>query len=59
MRDTFLRLITDDEKDILYDMMQEEDDNESSYRAKIILFKDDIVFIFFEIKILLIFYPIK
>lgn len=41
MRDTFLRLITDDERNILYDMMQEKDDEESSYRAKIILLKDE------------------
>ena len=40
MRDTFLRLITDDERNTLYDMMQEVD-NESGYRAKIILLKDD------------------
>jgi transposase len=39
MRDTFLRLITDDERNVLYDMM--EDDEESSYRAKIILLKDE------------------
>lgn len=39
MRGTFLRLITDDERNILYDMMQEKDDEESSYRAKIILLK--------------------
>ncbi len=40
MRDTFLRLITDDERNMLYDMM-DEDDNESGYRAKIILLKDE------------------
>lgn len=40
MRDTFLRLITDDERNTLYDMMQEVD-SESGYRAKIILLKDD------------------
>ena len=40
MRDTFLRLITDDERNTLYDMMQLED-NESGYRAKIILLKDE------------------
>ncbi len=42
MRNTHLRLLSDDERNILYDMMQEEeDDNESSYRAKIILLKDE------------------
>ena len=40
MRDTFLRLITDDERNTLHDMMQWED-NESGYRAKIILLKDE------------------
>ena len=40
MRDTFLRLITDDERNTLYDMMQWED-SESGYRAKIILLKDE------------------
>jgi len=40
MRDTFLRSITDDERNILYDMI-EWDDEESSYRAKIILLKDE------------------
>ncbi len=40
MRDTFLRVITDDERNTLYDMMQEED-NESGYRVRIILLKDD------------------
>ena len=40
MRDTFLRLITDDERNMLYDMMQW-DDKESGYRAKIILLKDE------------------
>ena len=39
MRDTFLRLLSDDERNMLYDMM--EDDEESSYRAKIILLKDE------------------
>jgi hypothetical protein len=39
MRDTFLRLITDDERNMLYDMIQDEE--ESSYRAKIILLKDE------------------
>ena len=32
--------ITDNERNILYDMM-EEDDNKTSYRAKIILLKDE------------------
>ncbi len=40
MRDTFLRSITDDQRNILYDMI-EWDDEESSYRAKIILLKDE------------------
>ncbi len=40
MRDTFLRSITDDQRNILYDMI-ERDDEESSYRAKIILIKDE------------------
>ncbi len=40
MRDTFLRSITDDQRNILYDMI-EWDDVESSYRAKIILLKDE------------------
>ena len=43
MMDTFLRLLSDDERNILYDMIEceDEDDNrESSYRAKIILLKD-------------------
>jgi len=39
MRDTFLRLIADDEKNTLYDMMQL-GDSESGYRARIILLKD-------------------
>ncbi len=39
MRDTFLRSITDDQRNILYDMI-EWDDKESSYRAKIILLKE-------------------
>jgi hypothetical protein len=37
--DTFLRSITDDQRNILYDMI--EWDEESSYRAKIILLKDE------------------
>ncbi len=41
MRDTHLRLLSDDERNILYDMMQDENDNESSFRAKIILLKDE------------------
>jgi hypothetical protein len=40
MRDTFLRLLSDDERNILYDMIEDEDNGESSYRAKIILLKD-------------------
>ena len=40
MRDTFLRSITDDQRNILYDMI-EWNDEESSYRAKIILLKDE------------------
>jgi transposase len=39
MRDTFLRSITDDQRNILYGMI-EWDDKESSYRAKIILLKE-------------------
>jgi hypothetical protein len=39
MRDTLLRLLLDDERNILYDMM--EDDEESSYCAKITLLKDE------------------
>ena len=42
MRDAFLRLLSDDERNILYDMLEDEEDNgESSYRAKIILLKDE------------------
>jgi len=41
MRDTYLRLITDDERNMLYEMMQDGDDKGSGYRAKIILFKDE------------------
>ena len=40
MRDTFLRLISDDERNTLYGMMQEAD-SESGYRARIILLKDE------------------
>ncbi len=39
MRDTILRMLTDKEKDILYQLML--DDKESEYRAKIILLKND------------------
>ena len=39
MRDTFLRMLTDDEKDILYQLMLY--DKETGYRAKIILLKAD------------------
>jgi hypothetical protein len=38
MRDTLLRPITDDEKNLLYLMLE---DKESGYRAKIILLKDE------------------
>ena len=38
MRDTFLRMLTDKEKDILYQLML---DKEAGYRAKIILLKDE------------------
>ena len=40
MRDTFLRSITDDERNILYNLI-DETDKESNYRAKIILLKDE------------------
>ncbi|HEY6537011.1 MAG TPA: helix-turn-helix domain-containing protein [Candidatus Nitrosocosmicus sp.] len=40
MRDTFLKSITDDQRNILYDVI-EWNDKESSYRAKIILLKDE------------------
>ena len=40
MRDTFLRSITDDQRNILYDKIEENDEG-SSYRAKIILLKDE------------------
>src|SRR3954451_1114390 len=39
MRDTFLRLLTDDEKNYLHLMLDE--DSEAGYRAKIILIKDE------------------
>jgi len=38
MRDTFLRMLTDDEKNILHLMLE---DTESGYRVKIILLKDE------------------
>ena len=38
MRDTFLRMLTIDEKNILHLMLE---DTESGYRTKIILLKDD------------------
>ena len=38
MRDTFLRMLTDDEKNLLHLMLEDE---ESGYRAKIILLKDE------------------
>jgi transposase len=38
MRDTFLRMLTDGEKNYLHLMLE---DNEAEYRAKIILLKDD------------------
>jgi transposase len=38
MRNTSLRMLTDEERNILYDMMA--DDKEDGYRAKIILLKD-------------------
>ena len=41
MRDTNLRLISDDERNALYDMMQDADCGESGYRARIILLKDE------------------
>ena len=41
MRDTFLRLITDDERNMLYDMMQMRMITNLGYRAKIILLKDE------------------
>ncbi len=39
MGNTSLRMLTDEEKNILYDMMV--DDKEDGYRAKIILLKDE------------------
>jgi transposase len=38
MRDTFLRMLTDNEKNLLHLMLE---DKESGYRAKIILLKDE------------------
>jgi len=38
MRDIFLRMLTDDEKNLLQLMLE---DKESGYRAKIILLKDE------------------
>jgi len=38
MKDTFLRILTDNEKNLLHLMLE---DKESDYRAKIILLKDD------------------
>ena len=38
MRDTFLRILTDDEKNLLHLMLE---DDEAGYRAKIILLKDE------------------
>ena len=40
MRDTFLRSIADDERNVLYEIMVE-DEKETGYRAKIILLKDE------------------
>ena len=39
MRDTFLRFVSDDDRNLLYEMM-EWNDKESSYRAKVILLRD-------------------
>ncbi len=39
MRDTFLRMLTNDERNVLYNMM--DDDKEAGYRTKIILLKDE------------------
>jgi hypothetical protein len=41
MRYTRLRLISDYERNTLYEMMQQEEDRESGYRARIILLKDE------------------
>ncbi len=40
MWDTYLRILTDNEKNMLYQLMVDDDDEESRYRAKIILLKD-------------------
>lgn len=40
MRETFLRLLSGDERNMLYDMIQDGNE-ESTYRAKIILLKDE------------------
>jgi hypothetical protein len=40
MRYTRLRLLSDYERNTLYEMMQQEEDRESGYRAKIILLRD-------------------
>jgi hypothetical protein len=39
MRNTSIRMLTDEERNILYDMMVD-DDKEDGYRAKIIMLKD-------------------
>jgi hypothetical protein len=39
MRDTFLRMLTNNEKNFLHLMLE---DNETGYRAKIILLKDEV-----------------
>ena len=41
MRDTFLRFVSDDDRNLLYEMM-EWSDKESSYHAKIILLRDKV-----------------
>ncbi len=42
MRDTLLRLLSDYERNMLYDMIEDKEDNgESSYRAEIILLRDE------------------
>ncbi len=38
MRDIFLRILTDDEKNLLHLMLE---DNEAGYRSQIILVKDE------------------
>lgn len=42
MRDAFLKLITDDERNVLYDLIQDNGEEESGYRAKIILLRDEV-----------------